>query len=1114
MSSRRMKRILSPFLLLASACLFGACGGSEPASEDAPPPLFTRLSAAETGVDFVNRLEEQDAFNVLEYEYFYNGGGVAVGDVNGDGLPDLYLSANMFQDRLYLNRGGLTFEDATEAAGLASELSWTTGVVMADANGDGHLDIYVCKSGRVSEDRRRNALYVNDGDGTFTEQAAQYGLDDPAYSNHAVFFDYDRDGDLDLYLLNHSIRRLSRFDVEYMRTARDALAGDKLYRNDGGRFTDASEAAGIIGNPLGFGLSVIAGDVNRDGWPDLYVANDYIEDDYLYVNNRDGTFVESARDRLTHTSYSSMGADVADVNNDGWPDIVTLDMLAEGHFRQKVLKGPEDHVFYEDFRNKGFHEQYMRNMLQLNRGDGGFTETGQMAGISNTDWSWAALLADFDLDGRNDLFVTNGYLRDYTNLDFLRRTLVNAHREASARGEALSSADMVRQMPSTPIRNYIYRNIYSKESGPAFADKTQDWGLGEPAFSNGAAYADLDNDGDLDLVVNNINAEAFVYRNDADRLRTGHHLKIRLEGPDGNRFGIGAAVEATGAGQRFYREMNPVRGYLSSVEPALHFGLGDLESVDIEAIWPDGARERLQGVPANQTLALRWRDADFEAPDAEGDAALRTRPFFTEEAGARGLQFAHVENPFMDFEREPLLPHMLSRQGPALAAGDANGDGLEDVFVGGARGQAGALFLQRPDGSFRRGSGAAFEAHGGYEDTDALFIDADGDGDEDLYVVSGGAFEAEDLSAYQDRLYVNDGSGAYVHAAESLPALHSSGGAAAAHDFDGDGDMDLFVGGRALPGRYPLAPRSYVLENTGGSFVDATPDVLRAPGMVADALWADMDGDGRDELVLAGEWMPIRIFRYDGQWTEAPADETGFADTEGWWNVLRAQDLDGDGDLDLAAGNRGLNAQMQASPDKPAAVYAADFGGDGRFAFVLGHYLGEQRHPVPWRDELLEAIPSLARQFPDYASYARATLDDVFSETEPAVRLAAARFETSVFENDGAGRFRVRALPPEAQFAPVYAILFEDANGDGQTDMLLAGNAFEARAQWGRYNAGRGLLLLNRGGMAWESVPASRSGFLTPGVVRGMVRVATAAGPLAVVAQNDAALKAFASVAP
>ena len=1102
MATLRMKRIVSLSFLL---CLVSACGGPAGEVEDTAAPLFIRLSSVETGIAFTNRIEEREGFNVLEYDSFYNGAGVAAGDVNGDGLPDLYFSANLDQDRLYINRGGLVFEDVTEQAGLISEFGWTTGVTMGDFNGDGHLDIYVCKSGRVSTDRRRNALYVNNGDETFAERAAEYGLDDPAYSNHAALFDYDRDGDLDLYLLNHSIRRLSRFDVEYMRNSRDSLAGDKLYRNDGGSFTDVSEAAGIIGNPLGFGLSVIVSDLNRDSWPDLYVSNDYIEDDYLYVNNGDGTFTESVRSFLTHTSYSSMGADIADINNDALPDITTLDMIAEDHFRQKVLQGPKDHVFYEELRSKGFHEQYMRNMLHLNRGDGTFAEIGQIAGVSNTDWSWAALLADFDLDGRNDLFVTNGFVRDYTNLDFLRHTLVNAHKEASARGEALSSMEMIRQMPSTLLRNYIYRN----ESGIAFADKTRDWGMGETSLSNGAAYADLDADGDLDLVVNNINAEAFIYRNDADRLAAGHYLKVRLEGPEDNRFGIGATVEATGEGQRFYREMNPVRGYLSSVEPVLFFGLGELEQVDLEVIWPDGARQRMQGVPVNQTVTLHRRDADFEAPDTQ--EVLQAPPFFVEAPDVRGLRFVHEENAFIDFERERLLPHMLSRQGPALAAGDVDGDGLEDVFVGGARGQSGALFLQRPDGSFYRGPGAVFEVHSGYEDTDALFVDADGDGDQDLYVVSGGSFEAEDMSVYQDRLYVNDGAGVYAHDAQALPALHSSGGTVAAHDLDTDGDLDLFVGGRVLPGRYPLAPPSYLLENTGGTFVDVTPEALRAPGMVTDALWTDMDGDRRAELVLAGEWMPIRAFRYTGEWAEIPASETGFAGTAGWWNVLRAQDLDADGDIDLIAGNRGLNAQMQAGSDKPAAVYSADFDADGRSEFVMGYYIGEQRHPVPWRDELLEEIPLLARQFPDYASYARATLDDVFSEVEPLVRLEAFQFSSSIFENTGEGRFQVRELPLEAQFAPVHAILFEDADGDGQTDILLAGNTFEARVQWGRYNGGRGLLLLNRGEMTWENVSASRSGFLTPGVVRGMVRVITATGPLLVVAQNDGALKVFVS---
>ena len=1091
--------------LLLTMLLLAACSR---APSEPEPPLFTLLSPDSTGVTFVNEIIENEGFNVLEYEYFYNGAGVAVGDVNNDGLPDLYFSANMRPDELYLNKGNFTFENISEQAGLLSEISWTTGVTMADVNDDGWLDIYVCKSGRVSTDRRRNALYVNNGDLTFTERAAEYDLDDPSYSNHASFFDYDRDGDLDMFLLNHPIRRFAHFLVDFMRAQRDSLAGDKLFRNDGGRFVDVSEEAGIIGNPIGFGLSAVVSDVNRDGWPDLYVANDYIEDDYLYINTGSGTFTESIRTYLTHTSYSSMGTDIADINNDALPDIITLDMLAEDHRRQKLLKGPEDFAFYQNMRRNGFHEQYMRNVLHVNQGNGTFAEIGQLAGVSNTDWSWAALLADYDNDGFKDLLITNGYLRDYTNLDFLRYVLPAASQEAEARGGAASSLALVQQMTSTPLKNYLYRN----ETGLTFTNRTDAWGLGQATLSNGAAYADLDDDGDLDLVINNVNQDAFIYRNNAEKSSENHYLTIRLEGPSGNRFGIGTRVELTGAdGSQFYQEMIPGRGYLSSVEPALFFGVGTLDQVDLLAIWPDGSRQTVVDVAVDQTLILKYEDARVIPLEPEAVPPS----LFSHLPDKQGLNFRHRENDFADFDREPLLPQMLSRLGPALAQGDLNQDGLEDVFAGGAKGQPAALFLQQADGSFAEATLDAFVAHQDYEDVDALFVDVDGDRDLDLYVVSGGNTEEGESSTYQDRLYLNGGFGRLTYAPEALPQIHSSGSTVAAHDYDGDGDLDLFVGGRVLSGRYPYPPRSFLLENNGGHFVDVTAqasEALVSPGMVTDALWQDLDGDDSAELVLAGEWMPLRIFKYDedGTFFEI-TDRAGLAKTNGWWNTLLARDLDGDGDVDLIAGNRGLNTQIKATGTEPASIDAADFDRNGAVDAVMSSYIQGCSHPVPWRDELLGQAPSLARTFPTYASYADATMDDILTPDQRAEALHLDAYEaaTSLFENLGDGTFRIRPLPLAAQVAPVNAVLSEDFDGDGILDVLLAGNNFGVRAQWGRDASGQGVLLLGKGDLTFESAPASQSGFYAPGDVREMILVRTQVGLLVVVSQNNDVLATF-----
>lgn len=1087
-----------PLLLLCSHLVIGCT----PSTDTAPSSLFTRLDSSQTGITFANTIQENEGFNVLEYEYFFNGGGVASGDLNNDGLPDLYFTANMGQDQLYLNKGDLTFESITASAGLQQEPAWHTGVTMADVNGDGWLDVYVARSGQVSTDRRRNLLYINNGDLTFTEQAEAYGIDSPAYSNHASFFDYDRDGDLDLYLLNHPIRRYAYFVVDFMKSQRDSLAGDKLFRNDNGRFVDVSEAAGIIGNPLGFGLSATVSDINQDGWPDIYVANDYIEEDYLYINQQDGTFSESIREWMTAASYSSMGADIADINNDGQVDIITLDMLADNHERQKILKGPENFAYYDQMRAQGYHDQAMRNMLHLRTTSSSFTEIGRLAGVAYTDWSWAPLLADFDNDGYKDLLITNGYLRDYTNLDFLENILFKA-REATALGQSFSSMEMVGQMPSTPIPNYIYRNTGQLR----FDNKQNAWEFDEPTFSNGAIYSDLDADGDLDLAINNINQPAFIFENQAADDLPNRYLRIAFEGPGSNPFGVGATIHIqTSEGVQLV-ENAPSRGYLSSVEPVLHMGMGSSDNVDLSVTWPDGKTEEILQQPTNITLVLRYEDA---SSPGNQQSSPTSSPFFTELDASTFLPYRHQENVFNDFEREPLLPHMLSRLGPAVAHADVNRDGLEDVFLGGARGQASILYLQQVDGSFQEATVPVFEAHADFEDVEAAFLDADNDGDVDLYVASGGNDMEAGHAIYQDRLYINNGFGAFTDQTSSLPEMRTSTGPVAPYDYDQDGDLDLFVGGRTLPGQYPTSPRSYLLENNAGMFTDVTESLAPAllhPGMITDAAWGSVSNNDRTELMLSGEWMPLQVYRYDREtgFTEAE-DITGLKNHIGWWNTLILNDLDADGDLDILAGNKGLNSGLRPTQEAPITLYASDMDANGTQDAIILHTLKGVQHTMYWRNEVVQQIPRWQVTFPNQTTYARATFDELSALMPPdAIQYSATDFETRVFENDGSGSFTPVDLPMEAQIAPVQSIIVRDFDRDGHKDMLLAGNNFATRAEWGRDHAGQGLLLLGKPGLQYEALPPPLSGLTLNGDVRKLVLLP--GDNRLIVAQNNGPLR-------
>ncbi|MHA6246362.1 VCBS repeat-containing protein [Pontibacter sp. CAU 1760] len=1090
-----------PILLCTALFVFVGCqekSDHEEKHAEAPaiasPPLFTLLSPDQTGVKFANNLTEGLNTNVLMYEYFYNGGGVAVGDVNGDGLQDIYFTGNMVENRLYLNKGNLQFEDVTERAGVAGRKSpWTTGVTMADVNGDGLLDLYVCYSGKVRPENRQNQLFINEGasaDGipTFSEQAARYGLASASNSTQAVFFDLDRDGDLDMFLLNHSPESLPLLDevttAEILRTE-DPQRGARLFRNDEGHFQDITAAAGIQSSSLSYGLGAGVADIDGDGWPDIYVSNDYDIPDFLYLNNRDGTFTDQLKTSLGHTSHFSMGNDLADINNDGLPDIFTLDMLPEDNRRQKLLFAPDNYEKFDLSLKSGFHYQYMRNMLQLNNGNGTFSEAGQLAGLSNTDWSWAPLVADYDNDGWKDLFITNGYQRDYTNMDFMKYMSSFVQQQGSNMGRA-HVLELVNKMPSSNVTNYIYKN----NGGLSFEKKGAAWGIDSPSNSNGAAYADLDNDGDLDLIINNINQPAFIYQNQANKHLSHHYLQLRLAGAGKNTAGIGATATLYTQGKQQYQQLMLSRGYQSSVSPILHFGLGSDAAVDsLRIVWQSGKQQILRNVQANQQLLVSEKDANKMYMPARPAAQL-----FVE--AKPPLAYTHLNNGINDFKRQPLLVNPLSFAGPCLSKADVNGDGLEDVFVGGAAGQAGQLYLQGRKGNFIPQNVPAFEADKMSDDVEALFVDINNDKAPDLYVVSGGYHHYTPKDALlQDRVYLNDGKGNYTKSAKALPAMHVSTSCVRAADLNGDGFMDLFVGGRVVPGAYPETPQSYILLNNGkGAFEDKTKAIapqLQRIGMVTDAVWHDLDGDEQPELVVVGEWMPIMVFAAAGDKLQDVTSTYFRQKYRGWWNKLLIDDFNQDGKPDLIVGNLGLNAQMRASEQEPVELHYKDFDANGSVDPILTFYMQGKSYPYVTRDELLDQMSSMRTRFTDYKSYADATLQDIFTEDEldGAKHLKANHLQTTYFESNAHGKLQQKPLPLEVQYAPVYALAALDYNGDGHQDLLLGGNMNQARLRFGKYDANYGMLLQGNGKGGFEYVPQSKSGLKLQGDVRSIIQV-------------------------
>nr|MBI1229558.1 RNA-binding protein [Cytophagales bacterium] len=1079
-------------VLLLNVFIFYGCGQKETAQHTLPktPVLFSLLSGKDTGVTFENTLTEGLNTNILMYEYFYNGGGVAVGDVNGDGLDDIYFTGNMVPNALYLNKGNMQFEDITQQAGVAGRQGpWTTGVTMADVNGDGLLDIYVCNSGSLPPDKRKNQLFINQGanaDGLpqFSEQAEAYGIASDATSTHAVFFDFDNDGDLDLFLLNHNPKSLPVLDesitAELLKTPDSA--GPQLYRNEGGQFVEITQKAGIQQSALSYGLGAGVADINGDGYSDIYISNDYTVPDFLYINNGNGTFTDIIRDAMGHISNFSMGNDIADINNDGLMEVFTLDMLPEGNERQKLLMAPDNYEKFDFNLRVGFHHQYMRNMLHLNHGNGTFSEIGQLAGISNTDWSWAALFADFDNDGWKDLYITNGYHRDYTNMDFLKYMSDYLKNNQGLRRENV--LDLVYKMPSSNVINCAFRNT----GGITFEDQTETWGLNHPANSNGAAYADLDNDGDLDLIVNNVSHPVFIYRNDADALMENNYLKIKLAGGRSNSHGIGAKVTLHYGDNKQYLQQMPSRGYQSSVSPTLHFGLGKVPTVDsLYVEWPGGQTQVLYKIPANQSLLLTESNADLKRK-----VKPTTNPLYTSiPSPIKNSQPPYTIN---DFKRQPLMVNPQSFTGPAMAKADVNGDGLEDVFVGGDPGVPGKLYIQQATGTFKEMIPEAFISDQTSADSKAVFADLDGDGHVDLYVGSGGYGEFIPMDEnLQDRIYRNDGKGNFKRVMEALPSMRTSTGAVAVADFTGDGAPDIFVGSRVIPGRYPEVPPSYLLVNDGkGNFSDETKKygpTFDALGLVTDAHWEDLDNDGLPELIIVGEWMPISIWDFSSKMSENVTKKYFEQTYEGWWNSLTVADVNGDGKPDLLVGNHGLNSQVRASNTEPAELYYKDFDNNGAIDPILCFYIDGKSYPYVTRDELLDQISAMRTRFRNYADYANLTIAELFSpeEIEDAGYLKATILETAYFESRPNGGFLLKPLPIQAQFAPVFSILAHDADGDGNKDLILGGNIEAARLRFGKYDANFGIFLRGDGKGGFTYVPQVKSGLNIQGDIRSIV---------------------------